>query len=86
MHLGELGACERVVMAVVDYPRDSNVRAWAFRALIAMAAKTNISGKLMREAQSLLDFVKCLKEANWQHEQKQQRRQQQQLASKGGGR
>lgn len=84
IHLGELGACERVVQAVVDHPRESNVRAWAFRALIALAAKANISGKLARDAHSLFEMVKVLKESNFEAEQQQQQGQQERQGRRQG--
>lgn len=68
IHVGEVGGCERIVQAIVDYPKDSNVRAWGFRALIALAAKSAIATQLM-DAGSLFDMVKVLKESNYQHEQ-----------------
>jgi len=60
VHVAEVGGCEAIVRAIVDFPKGSNVRTWAFRALIAMAATVSCAGGLA-EVGTLFEMVKVMK-------------------------
>lgn len=60
VHVAEAGGCEAIVRAILDFDKGGSVRTWAFRALVAMAAKVSCAEGLA-EVGTLFEMVKVLK-------------------------
>jgi hypothetical protein len=63
LHLGEAGACEKVVQAIMELADDENVKSWGHRAVVSLAGADVATQSRLRDAGSLMEMIQVLKEA-----------------------
>ena len=59
---GEAGATEKIVQTVLKFGNDAQVRTWAFKAIVSLAAGEDIDPAVLKACSSLKVMLKLLRD------------------------